>query len=225
MGFYFSRREFLLTAVLAIFSGLSTFIVVSAWYYYKYGLIKLDFDSLEFGVGQPEVQAEAKSYPLINSFSNLVETKVFFPVFLNIPKINLIDVPIVKVSRTLDDRLGVPQSFETVGWFEGGARPGENGNAVIDGHYDKTDGSPAIFYNLINLSVGDEIQIKDERSITYLFKIIQVIRINVTDERATQKAYADTKEPTLTLITCGGVWNSKEHNYSQRLLVKARLEK
>ncbi len=52
--------------------------------------------------------------------------------------------------------MGVPDNGHDVAWFKLGARPGEEGNAVIAGHVDDQKG-PAIFYHLDKLTKGDEI--------------------------------------------------------------------
>ncbi|MGM0852354.1 MAG: class F sortase [Bacillota bacterium] len=40
--------------------------------------------------------------------------------------------------------MAVTESFEKTGWYQGGYKPGESGNAVIGGHVDSRNG-PAIF--------------------------------------------------------------------------------
>ena len=39
--------------------------------------------------------------------------------------------------------------------------PGQIGNAVIAGHLDRKDGSPAIFWGLRQLAVGDSVMVRE----------------------------------------------------------------
>jgi len=48
--------------------------------------------------------------------------------------------------------MDVPKGLNNIGWFNLGPRPGENGNAVIDGHYGVwKNGKGAVFNNLHKL--------------------------------------------------------------------------
>lgn len=56
------------------------------------------------------------------------------PVRLKIPKIN-IDAAIESVGLTPEGAMDVPKSHTNVAWFNLGPRPGEQGSAVINGHF------------------------------------------------------------------------------------------
>ena len=57
-----------------------------------------------------------------------------FPVRLRIPSIN-VDAPVEYVGLTPDGAMDVPKERANVAWFNLGPRPGENGSAVVAGHY------------------------------------------------------------------------------------------
>lgn len=69
---------------------------------------------------------------------------------LNIPSIH-VSVPVVPVGLTTAGALDVPKNFAHAGWYRLGARPGEIGTAVIDGHFGYLKGKPAVFNNLYKL--------------------------------------------------------------------------
>ena len=155
-------------------------------------------------------------------FTNLTKPLVFEPVFLTIEKIGLTKVQIVEVGVDDVGRLEVPQSFGEVGWYVNGPKAGEDGNAILAGHYDRVGGSPAVFYNLVKLSVGDSVVVEDQVQKEHTFLITEVVHVNVNDPESVLKAYEQTKDSVLTIITCGGVWDPVAHDYSKRLLIKAK---
>ena len=77
------------------------------------------------------------------------------PVRLKIPSIG-VDAPVEQVGKTPDGAMDVPSDFYDTAWYQLGPRPGETGNAVIDGHVDSTTGK-AIFYDLRKLAHGEQI--------------------------------------------------------------------
>lgn len=155
-------------------------------------------------------------------FSTMLKPLIFKPVSISIPEIGLKDVSVVEVGVEASGRLEVPKSFDAVAWYKNGPRAGEDGNAILAGHYDRIGGGPAIFFNLVKLSVGDEIEVMDEVGRVSKFRVYEVTYVDINDDKAVIKAYGATKEPILTLITCGGVWDYKSKDYSKRLLIKAR---
>ena len=156
-------------------------------------------------------------------FSSLLKPLAFEPSLITISKIGLKDIKIVQVGIDSDGRLEVPKSFDEVGWFSNGPKAGEDGNAILAGHYDRTTGAPAVFYNLTKLKPGDAIEITDSQNLIHRFEVYDVSYVVIDDSNAVTKAYASSDSPILTLITCGGVWNSYTHDYSKRLLIKARI--
>lgn len=73
-----------------------------------------------------------------------------FSSHVNIPSIR-VRVPLVPVGLTTAGALDVPKNFAHAGWYRYGARPGEAGTAVIDGHFGYLKGKPAVFNNLYKL--------------------------------------------------------------------------
>ena len=141
---------------------------------------------------------------------------------IRIPSIN-VDAAIQEVGLTKNGSVGAPNNVSDVGWLNISAAPGENGTALIDGHLvSRHNGNVAsgVFDNLSELKAGDKIYIDySNREIVYVVKKI-----------GSYGANAEPSEPFivdggshLNLITCAGVWDSKNKEYTKRVVVFADL--
>ena len=120
-------------------------------------------------------------------------------------------------------RMDVPKTPSDVAWYNGGAKPGEVGNVAIDGHFDTETGAPAIFYNLKDIKIGDPVQVIDDQNRIYVYKVIAVN--SYTDSGFPfGTVFGMGNKPLLYLITCDGIWNRQEQNYSKRAVVTAELQ-
>lgn len=134
-------------------------------------------------------------------------------------QLNLIDVGVDK-----DGLLETPKQWNMGGWFANSARPGEQGNMVINGHYDDNFGRPAAFWQLKNIQVGDIVFVQDLLSKVYPYKVTKVFYLSISDPQRLKVLGKQEGKSHLTLITCGGVWISGKNTYSDRLVVTADLE-
>ena len=91
------------------------------------------------------------------------------PVRLKIPKLN-VNAGLDYVGLTPAGELGVPKGPASAGWYDLGPRPGEKGNAVIDGHFGYKNNIPAVFDNLHILQKGDNLYVEDEKGKTRYFR-------------------------------------------------------
>ncbi len=139
------------------------------------------------------------------------------PKTLSIPKIN-VTAAVESVGLDAQKAMDVPKDSDNVGWYNLGVKPGEKGNAVIDGHLDKVTGAPAVFWNISKLVPGDTLSVKDENGRTISFSVTKVTKYPY-DNFPLQDVFGPSEKHRLNLISCNGVWNSKTHNYSQRTVV------
>jgi LPXTG-site transpeptidase (sortase) family protein len=110
------------------------------------------------------------------------------------------------------------------GWYKDGAKAGEDGNVIIDGHYDTNTGAPGAFWELKDLQVGDKVSLTDSLGRRFDYVVREQLSISITDpERA--KVFASSQAKELTLITCGGVWDYASGTYNKRLVIKAEFDK
>jgi sortase A len=114
---------------------------------------------------------------------SLAETFDAPPGVLQIPSLNL-TVPIFAGTSELVLNRGV-------GWIEGTAMPGEDGNLGLAGHRD------GYFRALKNLKLGDTVEVESVgRTLSYRvteIKIVEPTDVSVLDP---------TDEPSITLVTC-----------------------
>jgi LPXTG-site transpeptidase (sortase) family protein len=114
--------------------------------------------------------------------------------------------------------MGVPTGPTSTAWFDLGPRPGEDGSAVIAGHEGWKDGMRAVFDDLYQLHIGDEVYVKDEEGATTTF-VVHGIRTYDQNRDASDVFSSNDGKAHLNLITCEGTWNATEKSYSNRLVV------
>lgn len=149
-----------------------------------------------------------------------IEQKQYIsPVRLIIPAIS-VDADIESVGLTPDGAMDVPKERASAAWFNRGPRPGEDGSAVINGHYGWKDGKASVFDTLHTLRAGDTIYVRDSIGDTTAFVVRELTYYNPKAD-ASSVFNSDDGTAHLNLITCEGVWNAVSKSYSQRLVVFA----
>jgi LPXTG-site transpeptidase (sortase) family protein len=94
---------------------------------------------------------------------------------------------------------------------------GARGNAVISGHV-VTIAEGNVFRNLYKVNVGDAVGVETaEGRYTYIVEEVKLVKPNAVE------VMAPTTSPILTLITCGGEFDSRSRSFSDRLIVVSRL--
>lgn len=154
-----------------------------------------------------------------NPSPSIPSTTVGLPSRIEIPKLG-INTSIEYVGLDKEGRMDVPKNFTTVAWYKLGYRIGDNGSAVISGHYDTYTGTPAVFWNISKLSVGDIITVFDTNGTSYTFKVKDT-KVYDFDKFPLQEVFATAGTPGLNLITCSGEWNKNTKNYSTRTVIYA----
>jgi LPXTG-site transpeptidase (sortase) family protein len=96
------------------------------------------------------------------------------PFFLSIPSLE-VTASFEPLGLNSDRTLEVPKNNMGVGWYIGGAKPGEVGASVVVGHVDSPEWD-AIFANLHKIKAGDKIYITraDESVVTYTAESMSV---------------------------------------------------
>ncbi|MEN9614046.1 MAG: hypothetical protein RLZZ347_353 [Candidatus Parcubacteria bacterium] len=141
------------------------------------------------------------------------------PTLLILPRLN-IRASVESIGLTKDGALDTPKEPDIVAWFNAGPRPGEKGNAIIDGHYGWKDGIPAVFDSLSQTQIGDSISIQDDHGNVITF-VVHKIQIYTKEDTTSDIFNAQDKDAHLVLITCQGAWNKASQSYAGRLIVFA----
>ena len=139
------------------------------------------------------------------------------PARLRIPRIK-VNAPIVGVGLLRDGELEAPQDPDQVGWFRLGPRPGEVGNALLDGHRDWI--STAVFYDLDKLEKGDEVVVVDANGEERHF-LVDWKELVPAEGAPLARLVGPTEVASLTLISCGGRFDRAAKEYTHRWVVRA----
>lgn len=145
------------------------------------------------------------------------------PVAVRIPAIQ-VNTSVVRVGVTADNVMEVPRDASQVGWYSKRAKPGEVGGAILTGHYDTPTGRPAVFFRLGQIKQGDEVVVTTKDGEELVFRVDSVVS-EPYKSFPVNLVYQEYNNEKLVVITCDGVWNSKERTYSERLVIFADLWK
>lgn len=177
----------------------------------------IGFES-EQQVRAPQVKAAETSAGAENPV-NALNRQGILPESITIPAVD-IEANVLHLGVNEEGEMAVPPTIDEVSWFEPGYKPGENGRAVIAGHVDGLNG-PAIFWDLSELSAGDEIIIEGEGArLVYRIYAMESVKLELADVEAT---FGYRSIPELVLITCSGEFDSSAGTRAERLIVYAEL--
>ncbi len=138
---------------------------------------------------------------------------------LEIPSIG-VDAWVIRMGLDADGVMEVPGNGQLVAWYDFTAVPGAPGNAVMSAHLDYR-GSTAVFWRLGDLRDGDRVTVVLEgEPIEYIVSGIYSTRPE--DANLREIIGGRSGPETLTLITCGGIWDAAEGEYDQRVIVQAQ---
>jgi hypothetical protein len=147
----------------------------------------------------------------------VVAPLVLPPARLRIPRI-AVDAPVQEVGLDARGELVIPTNGDYVVWYGASAPPGLPGNSVFAGHVD-WGGRLAVFARLKDLVAGDEIETVATDGTTRRFVVRELWSFE-TGAAPLELVYGPTATPSVTLITCGGVFDSRTRDYSLRIVVR-----
>lgn len=157
--------------------------------------------------GAPPVQVRAAAVPppaLAPQHATATPLPASPPVRVRIPAAEVRTGPVPRLGLAADGTVEVPAvaQADRIGWYDKGVTPGEQGPAVLIGHYDTVNG-PAVLRNVGRIKPGDRISVDRADGTTAVFTVRELQQV---DKKSfpTQRVYGDTDRPELRLITCGG---------------------
>jgi len=142
---------------------------------------------------------------------------------LIIPAIG-VNAPIEPVGVLSDGDMAVPtqKPWDGVGWYQYGPYPGAQGSAVIDGHLDRPGGSPAVFWKLRNLHIGDIIMVVNPGEKPLHFRVMNM-KYYAANNAPLRTIFGNMAGTFLNLITCAGQWIPNQHQTTLRLVIYTAL--
>jgi len=182
----------------------------------------LNFSPPSYSISGQNITSSYQSNQNNNIVADLVVKKnPGIPLNLSIPSIG-VDAPIEQVGLTKDGNLDVPKDGVYTGWFDIGAKPGEMGSAVINGHYGTwPDGSHSVFDNLSKIKVGDKVSVRDDKGQVFDFVVTQIKTYGA--DAVVPEIFNRTDGSYLNLITCNGEWIASQKTYTKRFVVFTEL--
>ncbi|GAA2529033.1 class F sortase [Winogradskya humida] len=143
------------------------------------------------------------------------------PVRLTIPALR-VAVPVTPVgidSSTGD--LAIPENVNTVGWYRFGPDfSATTGSIVIAGHVDSADAGKGALFRLDTLRAADTVTLTGADGHTRTFRVTARERYRKT-AIPLDKYFSRDGSVRLTLITCGGPFDSRTRHYRDNVVVTA----
>jgi LPXTG-site transpeptidase (sortase) family protein len=145
------------------------------------------------------------------------------PTWLQVPSIDA-KSSLMRLGLNPDNTIEVPPVTQPLlaGWYENSPTPGQVGPAVILGHIDGSH-EEGIFWRLHEVKVGDKVLVGRQDGSTVTFVVTKVQQVS-KDQFPTPAVYGNTSDPEIRLITCGGVFDTKTHNYVDNTIVYGKMQ-
>ncbi len=144
------------------------------------------------------------------------------PVTLAIPAIG-VNAPVEQVGVNVQGNMDVPRNPNNTAWYAPGARPGQQGNAVIAGHVDYHGIGPVVFWKVNTLTVGTEVFVTDDQGRRRRFTVTAV-EIYPAENAPLQQIFGGTSDTNLNLISCIGDFDPGSASYDKRIVVYTKWD-
>lgn len=144
------------------------------------------------------------------------------PASIRIPTID-VNSPVRPVGVDENNAVEVPPDIFTIGWYRFGVPPGSAvGSAVLVGHRDGREQGHGAFYDLGALHRGDPVVVLTDSGERLTYRVVSrdaVPKLEFPKEAA--DLFAIDGRPRLTLISCGGYYDSSNGGYQDNIVVTA----
>ncbi len=126
---------------------------------------------------------------------------------------------VVPVGTLPSGDLQIPDNPAEVGWWAGGAAPGDAaGTVVIAGHLDSRQYGLGFFAQLGRLEIGQTVTVTDSSGQRVRYAVSA--RAEVAKAALPRDLFSGSSPGRLVLITCGGSFSRADH-YSDNVIVTA----
>lgn len=162
----------------------------------------------------------AASAPPSTIGTSLAPVPVGTPVRIRIPELG-VDAPVAQVGVDDHGDMAIPEQVDQVGWYRFGPAPGSRaGSVVLAGHVDSAQQGIGVFHELWNATAGDTVVIATDSGREFRYRVVSR---EAFDKKAVPMAdlFSTTGAPRLTLITCGGSFDSSIRSYDDNIVVTA----
>ena len=144
------------------------------------------------------------------------ERVTFIPERLSLP--GHADAAVVP-AETVNGELRVPEDVQHVGWWDGSAYAGDPfGATVIAGHVDSATEGIGFFARLLKIKVGDRVTVRaGAHHQSYRIIAVQVVAKHAL--ASDSRAFDQTGDHRLVMITCTGTYHRDRGGYDTNLVV------
>jgi hypothetical protein len=118
-----------------------------------------------------------------------------------------VDSTVETIGLLPTNQLDVPKDPLNTGWYDLYAKPGFGGNAVFAAHVDYYPDIRGPFFNLKNVTLGDQVIVVMDNGAQYVYEVIRYKRYDASTIPMGDLIWPADKpagEEWITLITCGG---------------------
>lgn len=133
-----------------------------------------------------------------------------------------VDVSIIDLGLQSNGEMQVPPDAKDAGWYVNSPIPGQVGPSVLAAHID-WKGVDGPFRHLDQLKPGDEVMVENAEGAELTFVIDRIDSV-LKNAFPTDRIYADTPDPELVMITCGGSYDAAAHSYRSNIIARAKLK-
>lgn len=133
----------------------------------------------------------------------------------------------VETQLIVNGRMQNPSGPFIAAWYKETGKLGAVGNIVIAGHLDYWNVPQAVFYRLNELNAGDIVTVvgADDQSYRYAVEWKKNYKLAELDAAGIQEIVGATDTEQLTLITCGGPFDSSKGEYLERTVVRSSRQR
>jgi LPXTG-site transpeptidase (sortase) family protein len=143
------------------------------------------------------------------------------PRYIYIQAIN-VRARVQSVGVTSKGNIDAPKNLNDTAWYDGSAKPNQDGQVFIDGHTSFSSNLSAAFNDLPKLKVDDPIVIElgDGNKVNYKVVATETAEANKVDMGKALNTPSGAKKG-LTLMTCTGKFNYRTQTSDKRFIVYA----
>ncbi|WP_231369217.1 class F sortase [Frigoribacterium sp. CG_9.8] len=145
---------------------------------------------------------------------------VVAPVRIQLDRLG-IDMKVTSEGLDADGAMALPPNAADAGWYR--YSPGVNSRAgatVIAAHIDSRDDGIGPFSRLRNATAGDRLTLTGADGSTVAYTVTELRQVGKIDAPMAE-VFDTAGAPRLSLVTCGGSYNSKTGHYVDNVIVTA----
>lgn len=154
------------------------------------------------------------------SLGSVSVASVIAPVRIRLDRLG-IDMTVLAEGIDAKGAMALPANAADAGWYR--YSPGlaaSQGATVIAAHIDSWHDGIGPFSKLKNAAAGDTITLLGEDGSTVAYTVTELRQVGKIDAPMAE-VFDTAGAPRLTLVTCGGVFNSKTGHYLDNVIVTA----